>query len=65
MGAAMRTYLMTTGVLFALLTVVHLWRVAAESATLARDPWYLLITATAAALSVWAFRLLRKTTPVS
>jgi len=55
----MKAYLATTGALFALLTVVHIWRIAAEGMSLARDPWYLLITATAAALSIWAMRLLR------
>ena len=59
----MRTYLITTGVLFALLALVHLWRVIEESASLARDPWFLIITAAAAALSVWAFRLLRQNAP--
>jgi hypothetical protein len=59
----MRTYLITTGVLFALLALVHLWRVIGESASLARDPWFLIITAAAAALSVWAFRLLRQNAP--
>jgi hypothetical protein len=57
----MRTYLLTTGVLFALLAVLHLWRVVAESASLGKDPWFLIITALAAAMSVWAFRLLRLT----
>ena len=57
----MRTYLLTTGTLFALLALVHLWRAIAESGTLARDPWFILITIFAAALSVWAFRLVRTT----
>jgi hypothetical protein len=55
----MRTYLMTTGILFAVLVLAHVWRAAAES-SLARDPWFLLFTVLAAALSVWAFRLLRR-----
>lgn len=55
----MKAYLATTGILFAVLTVVHIWRIVVEGASLAKDPWYLLITATAAALSVWALRLLR------
>ena len=61
----MRTYLITTGVLFALLALVHLWRVVAESASLAHDPWFLVITALAAALSAWAFRLLLRKTPAA
>ena len=55
----MKAYLLTTGTVFGLLTIVHIWRVIAESAALARDPWYILITAITAALCVWAFRLLR------
>lgn len=60
----MRAYLTTTGILFALLVVVHLWRVVAESAALARDPWFLLITVLSAGFSAWAFRL-RRTMPRS
>lgn len=55
----MRAYLLTTGVLFASLVLVHLWRIIEESPELARDPWYILITLAAAALSLWAWRLLR------
>ena len=54
----MKAYLATTAVLFGLLTVVHLWRMTVEP-HLATDVWYLLITAAAAALCVWASRLLR------
>ncbi len=56
-----RTYLLTTGILFGLLTIVHVWRVVSESASLARDPWYVLITAIAAAFCVWALALYRRT----
>ena len=55
----MKAYLLTTGTVFGLLTAAHVWRMLAESRMLARDPWYLLITVLAAALSVWAFALLR------
>jgi hypothetical protein len=54
----MKAYLSTTGTLFGLITVAHIWRVIAESASLARDPWYILLTAIAAAFCAWAFRLL-------
>ncbi len=54
----MKAYLLTTGSLFALLTLVHLWRITQEP-HLATDPGYLLITVASAALSVWAWRLLR------
>ncbi|MEO7682974.1 MAG: hypothetical protein ABIU86_03480 [Gemmatimonadaceae bacterium] len=56
----MRTYVMTTGVIFALLVVAHVWRLFAESASLATDPFYILITLAAGLLSVWALLLLRR-----
>jgi hypothetical protein len=55
----MRAYLLTTGIVFGLLFLAHLWRLVAESASLARDPGFVGITVLAAALSIWAFRLLR------
>jgi hypothetical protein len=57
----MKPYLITTGTIFTLITAAHVWRVIAESAALARDPWFVLLTVLAAGLSVWAWRLLRKT----
>ena len=54
----MRAYLITTGVLFALVAVAHVWRVIAESRALATDPWFVLLTILAVAMSAWAFRLL-------
>ena len=54
----MKAYLITTGALFGLLTFAHVWRVIVER-NLATDPWYIVITLVAAALSIWAFRLLR------
>ncbi|NUQ20586.1 MAG: hypothetical protein HOQ09_06460 [Gemmatimonadaceae bacterium] len=55
----MRAYVMTTGVIFALLAVMHVWRVFAETSALARNPEYLVITLIAAALSIWAMLVLR------
>ena len=54
----MKAYLAVTGVLFALLTVIHIWRAIAESSSLARDPWYIVITVISALLTFWAVRLL-------
>lgn len=54
----MKIYLALTAVVFGLLTVVHIWRMVAESASLARDPWFLLLTGLSAALCLWAVRLL-------
>jgi uncharacterized membrane protein len=55
---SMKTYVMTTGVVFALLTLAHIWRVIEEGPHLATDPWYILITVAAAGLCLWAVRLL-------
>lgn len=59
----MKAYLASTGTIFGLITLAHVWRIVAESAALARDPWFVLLTAIAAAFSVWAFRLLRRIQP--
>ena len=53
----MRAYVMTTGAIFGLLVVAHIWRMIAENAELAKDPAYLAITFTAGALCLWAVRL--------
>jgi hypothetical protein len=54
----MNAYVMSTGAVFGLFTLAHIWRVIAEEPHLAREPWYVLITAAAAALCLWAVRLL-------
>jgi hypothetical protein len=56
----MRVYIATTGVVFGLITVAHIWRVVAEGTQLAKDPFFILITVLAAGLSVWAASLLRR-----
>ena len=56
----MRAYIITTGVVFALIVVMHLWRMVAESHALASDPHFVILTVLSAALSVWAFSLLRR-----
>jgi hypothetical protein len=53
-------YVVTTGILFGLVTVAHLLRMVLESRALAADPGYLLLTAAAAALSVWACVLITR-----
>ena len=57
----MKAYLAVTGTLFGLIVVAHVWRVIAESRTLATDRWFILLTVVSAGLSLWAFRLLRTT----
>ena len=55
----MKAYLITTGIVFGLVTVAHIWRMLAEGSHLATDPFFLVLTILAAALCFWAFRLLR------
>jgi hypothetical protein len=52
----MKAYVLTTGVVFGLLTLVHVWR-AAEETRLITDPAYVLITITTAIFCVWAGRV--------
>jgi hypothetical protein len=56
----MKAYVMTTGAVFGLLTLAHLWRIVLEGWQLAKDPWWVLITLAAAMLSLWAWRVLRR-----
>ena len=51
---------MTTGLIFGLVTVAHVWRMADEAPSLIRDPWYLLLTILSGTLAVWAWRLLHR-----
>jgi uncharacterized membrane protein len=56
----MKAYVITTGVIFGLLTVAHIWRVIEEGSRLAKDPWYVLLTVLTAVLCLWALLLLRR-----
>lgn len=58
----MKAYVMTTGVLFGLIAMAHVWRVFEEGPGLATNPWYILLTVVAAALCLWASRLIRLAT---
>lgn len=62
----MKAYLITTGILFALLAVVHLVLTIAHWGRLAGNPMFVLqgpgIGVAAAALCFWACRLLRVST---
>jgi H+/Cl- antiporter ClcA len=55
----MKAYVITTGSIFALLTVMHVWRLIEEGRQLATNPWWIFITLAAAGLAVWAAWLLR------
>jgi hypothetical protein len=56
----MKAYLITTGTVFALIVLAHLWRAFAEGAHMATDPWFVLLTLAVAGLSVWAWCLLAR-----
>ena len=58
----MKRYVIVTGLIFALLTMMHVWRMI-EEPHLARDPWFLFITIAAAGLSLGAWRVVRGPTP--
>jgi hypothetical protein len=57
-----KAYIITTGAIFGLITLAHLLRIIAEGPRLATDVWFVLLTVAAAALCLWAWRLLRLTT---
>ena len=56
----MRAYVITTGAIFGLLAAAHVWRILGENRQLARDPSFIIITAISAALCVWAFRVVKR-----
>lgn len=61
----MKAYLITTGALFALLALAHVWRIIAEwplPVTTLAGAVEAAIGVVAAALSYWAWRLLRLST---
>jgi hypothetical protein len=58
----MKAYVVTTAVVFGLLTAAHIWRVIEEGTGVARLP-FVLITIAAATLCLWGCRLALRTTP--
>jgi hypothetical protein len=54
----MKAYVITTGVIFGLITVAHIWRAISEGPPLATSFGYVLLTLCAAALCGWSLRLL-------
>lgn len=59
----MKAYLLTTSVLFGLITLAHIARMIGESSAFATDPWFLLLTFLAAGLSLWGASLWRRMSP--
>jgi len=56
----MKAYLITTGIVFGLITLVHIGRIVAEGTSCATDPVFLLLTVLTAGLCAWAFALVRR-----
>lgn len=56
----MRAYIITTGIIFALIAIAHIARIATEATHVLREPIFLVLTVVTAALSIWAFVLLRR-----
>lgn len=55
----MRIYVGITGAVFGLITILHIFRVAAEG-TGVLHPFFVIMTAIAAAISVWSVVVFRK-----
>lgn len=55
----MRSYIIVSGAIFGLLVAAHVLRVIEEGVHLVREPFFVITSVAAAALCVWAVRLLR------
>jgi hypothetical protein len=55
----MKAFVITAGVVFGLIAVVHVWRMF-EEPHLATEPWFLVLTGLSAVLSLWAFGVARR-----
>ena len=56
----MKAYFGVTGSIFALIVVAHIARVVLEGRQV-MDTWWVLLTLLAAGMTVWAWRLFRRT----
>jgi hypothetical protein len=54
----MKAYLITTGLIFGLITVAHILRMITEGSHFLTEPLYILLTVLSAALCIWALKLL-------
>ena len=55
----MKAYVITSGTVFGLIVVAHIWRAIAEGPPIAQNPAYIFLTVAAAILSLWAWRVLK------
>jgi hypothetical protein len=56
----MKAYVITTGLVFAALAIAHIARLFAEGAGLLTEPFFVVLTAAALGLAIWAAWLLKK-----
>ena len=56
----MKAYVITTGVIFALITIAHVVRLVLESTRVLTEPIYVIFTILSAAIAIWAVTLLRR-----
>jgi hypothetical protein len=56
----MKAYVLTTGTLFALLVLVHLWRFAIEGAALLQQPFFIVATIVSTGMCAWAWIVFRR-----
>ena len=56
----MRTFVITSSVIFALIAAAHLARVILEGPHVLREPIFDVATTLAIGVSLWGFRVLRK-----
>jgi hypothetical protein len=56
----MKAFLVTASVVFALLVVVHIWRLLEEGSGVLANPWFVVSTVVGALLCGWACLLLRR-----
>lgn len=61
----MRSYIITSGILFGLLVLVHGFRLFAEGLGPLQNPVFLVSTLTSVAMSVWAWFAFKATKPTS
>jgi hypothetical protein len=56
----MRAYVITTGVLFALILAAHVARLVAEGAGLLREPIFIATSIVSLGVAAWAVAILRR-----
>ncbi len=56
----MKSYVLTTGIVFGLLALAHIARIFVDSAQVLAEPVFLLTTVASAVLCVWAIVLLKQ-----